>query len=225
MTFLGLLALLLLALVTASLWWRWASRRRSLPCPTWLAWMAEVPLLESVGGTQTTLDRIGLQPGQCVLEIGSGPGRLLIPAARRVLPGGTAVGLDIQPGMIERLKARAAEVGVSNFTAVVGDAAEVNFQPESFDVIFLALVLGEIPNREAALHQCYAALKPGGLLSITEFFPDPHYQPRATVRRLAEAAGFRLRAMHGRWYFFTANFLKPRADGVAEIAAGPKWVV
>jgi predicted methyltransferase len=69
-------------------------------------------------------------------------------------------------------------------------------------------VLGEIPDREAALRQCYEALKPGGKLSITEIFPDPHFQSRATVKQLSEAAGFWLTAIHGPWNFFTANFTK-----------------
>ncbi|GAB4455132.1 MAG: class I SAM-dependent methyltransferase [Anaerolineales bacterium] len=158
--------------------------------------------------TQTTLDRIGLRPGQRVLEVGPGPGRLLIPAARRVLPGGEVIGLDIQPGMIERLKARAAQAGVSNLTPILGDATQSHFPPDYFDVIYFCTVLGEIPDRAAALHQCQAALKPGGLLSITEIFPDPHYQSRTTVQRLAESVGFQLQAIHGSWYFFTANFVK-----------------
>lgn len=201
-------ALFLSILVLLNLLWRWASRYRSLPCPTWLAGGLESSLMDKIAGTQVTLDRLGLQPGQRVLEVGPGPGRLLIPAARRVLPGGEVVGLDIQPGMLERLKARAAQAGVTNLTTILGDAEQPNVPPERFDVIYLCTVLGEIPDREAALRQCYRALKPGGLLSITEIFPDPHYQSRATVQRLAEAAGFRLREMYGRWYFFTANFIK-----------------
>ena len=199
---------LLLALVLVGLGWRSASRRRPLPCPTWFGWSLENPLLDWLTGMQTTLDRLGLQPGQRVLEIGPGPGRLLIPAARRVLPGGEVVGLDIQPGMLERLKTRAAHAGVSNLTTVLGDAAQPHFPPETFDLIYLCTVLGEIPDCEAALQQCYLALKPGGWLSVTEIFPDPHYQSRATVQRLAEAAGFRLQAMNGPWYFFTAIFVK-----------------
>lgn len=202
------LGFVLAALIAISFWWRDASRRRSLPCPTWLASMLDSRWSDALLGTQVTLDRIGLQPGQRVLEIGPGPGRLLIPTARRVLPGGEVVGLDIQPGMIERLKARAAQAGVSNLTTILGDATQPNVLPESVDVIFLCTVLGEIPDREAALLQCYTALKPGGILSITEIFPDPHYQSRATVQRLAESAGFRPQAMHGLWYFFTANFVK-----------------
>ncbi len=202
------LGVVLAGLIAAILWWRGASRRRSLPCPTWLASMLDSNWSDGFLGTQTTLDRIGLRPGQRVLEIGPGPGRLLIPAARRVLPGGEVVGLDIQPGMIERLKARAAQASASNLTTILGDATKPNVPAESFDIVFLCTVLGEIPDREAALLQCYAALKPDGTLSITEIFPDPHYQSRATVKRVAEGAGFRLEATHGPWYFFAANFVK-----------------
>lgn len=212
MMILKILSVLLIALVIGNLWWRWASRRRSLPCPTWLAGFVEGPVMDRVLGTQSTLDRIGLKPGQRVLEVGPGPGRLLIPAARRVQPSGEVVGLDIQPGMIERLKVHATQAGVPNLKAILGDATQPHVPPESFDVVYLCTVLGEIPDRAAALRQCYLALKPGGLLSVTEIFPDPHYQSRATVQRLAETAGFRLREMHGRWYLFTANFLKPTGE-------------
>lgn len=203
-----ILGIALVGLIAVSLWWRGESRRRSMPCPAWMSGLVEGSLMDRVLGTNTTLDRIGLLPGLRVLEVGPGPGRLLIPAAQRVLPGGEVVGLDIQPGMIERLKARAAQAGVSNLTPILGDATQSHFPSDSFDVIYFCTVLGEIPDREAALQQCYAALKPGGLLSITEIFPDPHYQSRAAVKRLAESAGFRLQALQGPWSFFTANFAK-----------------
>ena len=131
-------------------------------------------------GTDTTLNRIGLRPGQRVLEVGPGPGRLLLRAAQQVLPG--------------------------------GDATQSHFPPECFDVIFLCTVLGEIPEREVALSQCYQALKPGGRLSITELFPDPHFQRHATVRRLAESVGFTFMEVRGSWYFFTMNFTKDPAS-------------
>jgi ubiquinone/menaquinone biosynthesis C-methylase UbiE len=146
-----------------------------------------------------------LRPGQRVLEVGSGSGRLAVPASRRVLPGGAVVALDIQPKVLQRLRPHSAP----HLIPVLGNATEPHFRPASFDTIYMCTVLGEIPEREAALRQCYEALKPGGLLSITEILPDPHFQSRATVRRLAEAAGFQLRALNGNWRFFTANFVKP----------------
>jgi ubiquinone/menaquinone biosynthesis C-methylase UbiE len=193
--------------VAIALAWRWASRVWSLPCPSVTAWMVDNPIAER--RTRTTLDRLGLRPGQSILEIGPGPGRLLIPAALRVLPGGEAVGIDIQPGMIERIKAKAEKAGVTNVTPMLGDAAQPHVAEASFDLVFLCTALGEIPDRGAALAQCYRALKPGGILSVTEVFGDPHYQRRSVVRRMAEAAGFRLQSIQGGWWMFTANFVKP----------------
>jgi ubiquinone/menaquinone biosynthesis C-methylase UbiE len=111
--------------------------------------------------------------------------------------------------MIERLKERAKRASLSNLTAILGDATQPTVPDASFDVAFLVTTLGEIPDRAAALAQCYRALKPGGVLSITEMFPDPHYQSQATVKRLAEEAGFRLESVQGGCCLFTANFLKP----------------
>ena len=189
--------------------WRWASRVWSLPCPSLFGWALESGLYATLAGTDTTLRRIGLNPGQRVLEIGPGPGRLLIPAARFVLPGGEVVGIDIQPHMIERLKVRARQAGISNLTAVLGDATQPIVNESSFDVAFLVTTLGEIPDRGALLAQCLRALKRGGRLSIAKMLPDPHYQSKSTVKRLAGAAGFRLRSIEGNACLFTANFEKP----------------
>jgi len=189
--------------------WRWASRVWSLPCPSVVGWALESGFYGWITGTEKTLNRIGLKPGQRVLEIGPGPGRLLIPATQRVLPGGEVVGIDIQPGMVERLKARAKSANVTNLTAILGDAIQPIVPEASFDVAFLVTTLGEIPDRTAALTQCFRALKSGGVLSISEMLPDPHYQSKATVERLAEAAGFRFLSVEGGMWLFTANFVKP----------------
>ncbi len=205
----GLALVLAAAFVLLSLSWRWASRRWSLPCPSILAWSLESSFFQRFNGTRVVLDRLGLQPGQKVLEIGPGPGRLLIPAAKRVLPGGAAVGVDIQTAMIERLKRRAREAGITNLETIVGDARDPHVPESSFDVVFLCTVLGEIPERTAALAQCFRALKPGGVLSISEMIGDPHYQTRAVVRRLAEEVGFRFESVEGGWWLYTAQFVKP----------------
>lgn len=85
----------LLILVAISLIWRWSSHKLTLPCPTWLSSLLNSRWPDRLLETQTTLDRIGFQPGQRVLEILPGPGRSLIPAAKRVLPGGEVFWLDI----------------------------------------------------------------------------------------------------------------------------------
>jgi ubiquinone/menaquinone biosynthesis C-methylase UbiE len=199
----------LVAILITVLGWRWASRVWPLPCPASFAWLLEADFYSRFTGTEITLRRMPLAQGQRVLEIGPGPGRLLIPAAERIQPGGEAVGIDIQPGMIDRLMTRAQRAGLTNVSAIVGDATKPIVPANSFDVAFLATTLGEIPDRAAALTQCFRALKPGGILSITEMLPDPHYQSQATVTRLAESAGFILSSIEGNWWLFTANFSKP----------------
>lgn len=194
--------------VAGGIGWRLLSRRFLFPCPSWLSWSLEGGFVDWWIGTQRTLDRIGLKPGDRVLEVGPGPGRLLIPAAARVLPGGEVIGLDVQQGMVDRLKQRSAEIG--NLTALLGNAEAMQFGEASFDVVYLAMVLGEIPHREAALAECLRVLRPGGRLSITEIAADPHFQSRATLKRLATAAGFEPQTVVGRPYSFTANFVKPR---------------
>lgn len=209
MIFLWISLGIIAAFVAISLGWRWASRVWSLPCPTLFAGGLESSFAERINGKRVTLERLELRPGERILEMGPGPGRLLVPAAQRVLPGGEAVGIELQQGMIDRLQARAEKAGVTNLKVIHGDASQPHVLEESFDLVYLATVLGEIPDRAAALAQCYRALKPGGMLSVTEMFGDPHYQSRSTVRKLAEAAGFQPRAVHGNWFRFTANFLKP----------------
>jgi ubiquinone/menaquinone biosynthesis C-methylase UbiE len=188
--------------------WRIASRRRQLPCPAWLGFLLENPLTEGIGG-QALVERLALAPGMDVLDLGCGPGRLTIPVAQRVGPQGAVVGLDIQEKMLQRARARAAAAGLQNIHFVQAGAGAGALPHAAFDRAFLVTVLGEIPDQAAALAEVYLALKPGGLLSITEIFPDPHYQTRGAVRRLAAGAGFQELQAFGNPLAFTLNFVKP----------------
>jgi SAM-dependent methyltransferase len=68
------------------------------PCPFALAWLVDNPLRRRYMGN--VLDRIGIQPGERVLELGPGPGAFTVEAARRADHGGTLIAVDIQPRMI-----------------------------------------------------------------------------------------------------------------------------
>jgi 2-polyprenyl-3-methyl-5-hydroxy-6-metoxy-1,4-benzoquinol methylase len=108
-----LLGVILAGLIVGMVAWRVASRRRSLPCPPWLAWLLENPITEGTSG-QKLLDYLELGPAMRVLDVGCGTGRLSIPVARRMEPTGSVVGIDIQAGMVQRAAARARQAGVTN---------------------------------------------------------------------------------------------------------------
>jgi ubiquinone/menaquinone biosynthesis C-methylase UbiE len=189
--------------------WRYASRRWSLPCPTLLSFAVDGPLVDKIAGTELTLRRIDLRPGMTVVEIGPGPGRLLLPAARRVLPGGRAIGIELQEGMLAKIRRKLVASDPGNVELIHADATNKVLPDATVDVVFLCTVLGEIPDRTTALGQAFAALKPGGRLSITEVLLDPHFQSRAKVRQLAESVGFLAENLEGNWRMYTANFRKP----------------
>lgn len=191
------------------LWWRFISRHRSLPCPSWLSGLLENPYTEKVAGSQLLLDRLDLRPGMKLLDAGCGPGRLSIPAAKRVGPDGQVVALDIQDEMLCRLQNRIQASGLENVQIAHAGIGENRLPRNEFDRAILVTVLGEIPDQKAALTEMFDSLKPGGLLSVTELIPDPHYQSRSTVRRLAADAGFVEKQSFGNWLAFTLNFARP----------------
>jgi len=191
--------------------WRLVSRRHEAPCPAWLRWLVEVdnPFARTTRAA-VIVEHLGLEPGMTVLDLGCGPGRVTMPVAERVGPGGTVVAVDLQAGMLARAEERARAAGLTNIEYVRAAAGDGRLGRDRFDRALLVTVLGEIPDRKAALEEVFVALKPGGVLSVTETIFDPHYQRRATVRRLAGDVGFREQAIFGNRVAFTLQFVKPK---------------
>jgi ubiquinone/menaquinone biosynthesis C-methylase UbiE len=166
------------------------ARRESMPCPAWLSILLENPYMNRVAGAAALIERAGVTTGMVVLDAGCGPGRLTIPLAQRVGPDGRVVALDIQPQMLARARQKAEAAGLGHIDFVEAGLGGGRLPASTFDRAFLVTVLGEIPNREAALAEIYCALKPDGILSVTEALPDPHFQTQSAVRQLANRTGF-----------------------------------
>jgi ubiquinone/menaquinone biosynthesis C-methylase UbiE len=186
---------------------RWAGRGK--PCPTIWASLFDNRIVERLSGVQTLIDRADIKEGMHVLDAGCGPGRLTIALARRVGNGGAVAALDVQQGMLDRVRRNAERSGTRNITTLLGplerDAAVLRGLRERFDRIVLVTVLGEIPDPVGALSALHSALKRDGLLSITETIIDPDYVPRRRLEQLAETAGFKLDRSFGTPAAFTLN--------------------
>ncbi|HBL98280.1 TPA: methyltransferase type 11 [Candidatus Dependentiae bacterium] len=203
---LGLIALGLLI----SLMWRLYSRRHTLPCPTWLGWMVELdnPFTKT-NRAHVIIETLGLKPTMKVLDAGCGPGRLTIPLAQKISPQGEVVAMDMQPGMLQRVREKAEALNLPHIRFLQAGIGEGKLEHDYYDRILLVTVLGEIPNREFALKELFNALKPGGILSITEVIFDPHFQSQKTVRQLTTAVGFLEKNMIGNRFAYTMQLEKP----------------
>ncbi|NIT42406.1 MAG: methyltransferase domain-containing protein, partial [Gammaproteobacteria bacterium] len=204
---LSIISSIVILIVVLTLVWRFISNRRSLPCPSWLSWMVEMdnPFTKT-NRASVIIDLLGLQPGMKVLDAGCGPGRLAIPAAKAIGSQGELTALDIQAGMLARVQEKARTAGLSNIRLMQVELGKGKLEMAYYDRAMLVTVLGEIPEQEAALQEIYQALKPGGILSVTEVIFDPHFQSRESVQRVAGRVGFREAGFFGKRLAYTMHF-------------------
>jgi ubiquinone/menaquinone biosynthesis C-methylase UbiE len=159
-------------------------------------------------------------PGERILEIGPGTGYYTLDLAGWVAggdagvadsngagerPGGTVEIFDVQQEFLDHVMRRAAERGIDNVVPTRGDATALPYEDGSIDAIVLAAVLGEVPDRAAALREIRRVLAPGGRLVVGELFGDPHFTTFASLRRQAEEAGLSCAERSGNWFGYFAR--------------------
>ncbi|NMC78975.1 MAG: methyltransferase domain-containing protein [Chloroflexi bacterium] len=181
-------------------------KKGSAPCPASLSWLVDLPIRRRY--MRPVLDRVGIRPGETVLELGPGPGAFTVDAARRLGDRGKLIAVDIQPSMIAQVKERVLQARLDNVETHVASAYELPVEDACIDRAFLITVLAEIPDPVRGLHEIHRVLKPGGLLSTTEEFLDPDYPRRKTTIAWAKEAGFDLIAGYGNAWVYTLNFRK-----------------
>jgi ubiquinone/menaquinone biosynthesis C-methylase UbiE len=165
------------------------------------------PLRRLILSPPKLVKRLALQENSKVLELGPGPGYFSSEIAGSI-PAGLLVLVDIQQEMLALAQKRLQEKAVANVQYLQGDAVALPVASGCFDVVLLASVLGEVPDKAACLREIYRVLRPQGLLSVTEQLGDPDYIPSSAIRGLIEPAGFRYEKQYSDGWNYTANFRK-----------------
>ncbi len=154
---------------------------------------------------QRLLKLAKLTPGQQVLELGCGAGRVLIPAAQRLAPS-IVYGVDCQKNMLRLLHNKRKRLRLENIEALQGDVRTMNFPSAAFDRILLITVLGEIPQYEGIIPRLKMALAKEGLISVTEVLPDPCYIPARRMKKIFRRHGFEVAHEYHNLVSYTINF-------------------
>jgi len=129
-----------------------------------------------------------LQPGEVVLDLGSGGGIDCFLAAKQVGPQGRVIGLDMTPDMIKLARRNAKKLGATNVEFRYGEMEEMPIPDESVDVIISNCVINLSPDKDAVFGEAYRVLRPGGRMSVSDIVVDGDL-PQAIRSRLDAWAG------------------------------------
>ncbi|HXV57962.1 MAG TPA: class I SAM-dependent methyltransferase [Gaiellaceae bacterium] len=127
---------------------------------------AVAELIWSVG--ERLVERLGVREGEAVLDVACGTGNAALPAAEA---GARVTGLDLTPELLERARQRAEGAGVEIDWAE-GDAEDLPFEDESFDVVLSTFGCMFAPRHALVARELARVLRPGGRIGIASWTPE-----------------------------------------------------
>jgi O-methyltransferase/aklanonic acid methyltransferase len=115
------------------------------------------------------VELMSLAPGAHVLDVATGTGAVLLPAARQVGPRGRATGIDLSGAILDRAERAVRAEGLAGVELLKMDAEQLQFPDETFDAVTCAFALFLFPDADGALAEMYRVCKPGGSVGVTMF--------------------------------------------------------
>jgi SAM-dependent methyltransferase len=129
-----------------------------------------------------------LNPGEVVLDLGSGGGIDCFLAAKQVGPEGRVIGLDMTTDMIKLARKNAKKMEVTNVDFRYGEMEEIPLPDRSVDVIISNCVINLSPDKDAVFREAFRVLRPGGRMMVSDIVVDGEL-PDSIRQRLDAWAG------------------------------------
>jgi predicted methyltransferase len=163
------------------------------------AWL-DRPEREAEEAPSKAIAALDVKPGDVVADIGAGSGYYTVRLAKAVGPTGRVVATDLQPGMIDLLRARVARERLANVEVLQGRSDDPLLPAKTFDLLLMVDVYHELASPQVFVRALKAALKPGGRLVLIEYrrddprvpIRDEHKMSVSQVREELGADGFRI---------------------------------
>jgi L-amino acid N-acyltransferase YncA/ubiquinone/menaquinone biosynthesis C-methylase UbiE len=167
-----------------------------------------------------------LQPGETVLDLGSGGGIDVLLSARRVGPAGKAYGLDATADMIALARANAAEAGAGNVEFLLGGIEDIPLPDAHVDVVISNCVVNLSADKPRVLAEAFRVLRPGGRLVISDVADeDVDPEPWAAAERRTGCTAGTVTASEYRRQLVKAGFVQVAITAVADSGGGPRPAV
>jgi SAM-dependent methyltransferase len=129
-----------------------------------------------------------LEPGQTVLDLGSGGGIDVFLAAKQVGETGRVIGVDMTAAMIEKARANQVKIGASNVEFRLGEIEHLPVADDNVDVVISNCVINLSPDKPQVFREAYRVLRPGGRLAVSDIVTNGPL-PDAIKQSMAAWAG------------------------------------